>query len=152
LEEIARIYRVPLHLVGDLEHATFSNIEHQSLSFVKFTLMPWVRRLEQAFEMSLLPPWEQGRFIIKFAVDGLLRGDYKSRMEGYAIGLRNGFLSVNDVRALEEMNLLSEEEGGNLHLVNGSAIKLADAGAAYTVKGNTVQENKSKDDANAKQT
>jgi len=136
LEEIARIYRVPLHLVGDLEHATFSNIEHQSLSFVKFTLMPWVRRLEQAFETSLLPPWEQGRFIIKFAVDGLLRGDYKSRMEGYAIGLRNGFFSVNDVRSLEEMNLVPKEEGGDFHFVNGAAILLKDIGAAYKIQPN----------------
>jgi HK97 family phage portal protein len=154
LEEIARIYRVPLHLVGDLEHATFSNIEHQSLSFVKFTLMPWVRRLEQAFETALLPPWEQGRFIIKFSVEGLLRGDFKSRYEGYAVGIRNGWLSVNDVRRLEEMNLIPSEEGGDYHFVNGAAILLKDIGAAYKTDGNIPrgnQENTDKEDSDEKQ-
>ncbi|GHU54024.1 portal protein [Clostridia bacterium] len=131
LEEIARVFRVPLHLVGDLEHATFSNIEFQSMNFVKFTLIPWIRRLELGFEKSLLPPWEQSSVFIKFSVDGLLRGAYKERMEGYAIGIQNGIYSINEVRALENMNLLSDGEGGNLHILNGNAIKLADAGAAY---------------------
>ncbi|GHU77110.1 portal protein [Clostridia bacterium] len=131
LEEIARVFRVPLHLVGDLEHATFSNIEFQSMNFVKFTLIPWIRRLELGFEKSLLPPWEQSSVFIKFSVDGLLRGAYKERMEGYSIGIQNGIYSINEVRALENMNLLSDSEGGNLHILNGNAIKLADAGAAY---------------------
>ena len=66
---------------------------------------------------------------MKFNVDGLLRGDYASRMQGYATARQNGWMSANDIRELEDMNMLSEEEGGNLYLVNGSFTKLADAGA-----------------------
>jgi HK97 family phage portal protein len=127
--------------VGDLEHATFSNIEHQSLSFVKFTLMPWVRRLEQSFEMALLPPSEQSRIYVKFSVEGLLRGDYKSRMEGYAIGRQNGWLSANDIRELEDMNRIPTEIGGDKYLVNGSMTPLDSAGAAYSKNIDTEQEN-----------
>lgn len=144
LEEIARIYRVPLHLVGDLSHATFSNIEHQSLSFVKFTLMPWVRRLEQAFEISLLPPSEQTKFSVKFSVEGLLRGDYKSRMEGYAIGRQNGWLCANDIRRLENMNEIPAELGGDKFLVNGSMTPLENAGAAYLKNSSTTNESEGK--------
>ena len=63
---------------------------------------------------------------MKFNVDGLLRGDYASRMQGYATARQNGWMSANDIRELEDMNMLSEEEGGNLYLVNGSFTKLAD--------------------------
>lgn len=66
---------------------------------------------------------------IKLNVDGLLRGDYQSRMNGYAVGRQNGWLSTNDIRELEDMNPLSEEEGGNLYLINGAMTKLKDAGA-----------------------
>jgi HK97 family phage portal protein len=131
LEEIARIYRVPLHLVGDLEHATFSNVEHMSLDFTKFTLTPWVRRIEQALEKSLLPPSELNRYYVKFSVEGLLRGDYKSRMEGYAVGRQNGWLSSNDIRDLENLNRLSDADGGNTYLVNGSMIPVSMCGQQY---------------------
>lgn len=132
LNEIARIFRVPPHMVGDLEKSSFSNIEQQSLEFVKYTLDPWVVRWEQALQQSLILPSEKPSVIIKFNLDGLLRGDYQSRMQGYSTGIQNGFLSVNDVRSLEDMNLLSDEDGGNLHFVNGNMVKLADVGAAYT--------------------
>jgi HK97 family phage portal protein len=131
INEIARIFRVPPHMVGDLEKSSFSNIEQQSLEFVKYTLDPWVVRWEQSLSQSLLLPDEAKTVLIKFNLDGLLRGDYRSRMDGYSIGIQNGFMSVNDVRGLEDMNLLSDDEGGNLHFVNGSMVKLADVGAAY---------------------
>lgn len=131
IEEIARLYRVPLHMIGDLEHATFSNIEHQSLEFVKYTLDPWIIRWEQALQKALLSESEKSKYFIKFNVDGLLRGDYASRMQGYATARQNGWLSANDIRDMEEMNLIPDEEGGNLYLVNGSFTKLADAGAFY---------------------
>jgi len=140
LNEIARIFRVPPHMVGDLEKSSFSNIEQQSLEFVKYTLDPWVVRWEQALQQSLILPSEKPSVIIKFNLDGLLRGDYQSRMQGYSTGIQNGFLSVNDVRSLEDMNLLSDEEGGNLHFVNGNMVKLADVGAAYT-KNTETEEN-----------
>lgn len=131
INEIARIFRVPPHMVGDLEKSSFSNIEQQSLEFVKYTLDPWVVRWEQALQHSLILPSEKPSIFIKFNLDGLLRGDYQSRMQGYSTGIQNGFLSVNDVRSLEDMNQLSDKEGGNLHFVNGNMVKLADVGAAY---------------------
>lgn len=129
LNEIARLYRIPPHMIGELERATFSNIENQSIEFVKYTLDPWVIRLEQSLSKALLLPGEKGTYFIKFNLDGLLRGDYKSRMEGYSIGRVNGWLSANDIREMENMNPISDEEGGNLYLVNGSVTKLQDAGA-----------------------
>ena len=128
INEIARLYRIPPHMVGDLEKSSFSNIEQQSLEFVKYTLDPWVVRFEQAFQKALLLPDEKKTYFIKFNVDGLLRGDYQSRMNGYAIGRQNGWLSTNDIRRLDDMNPLSKEEGGDLYLVNGNMTKLEDAG------------------------
>jgi HK97 family phage portal protein len=82
INEIARIFRVPPHMIGDLEKASFSNIEQLSLEFVKYTLDPWVIRWEQSLQQALLLPSEKERFFIKFNLDGLLRGDYESRMKG----------------------------------------------------------------------
>ncbi|CCI63005.1 portal protein [Streptococcus phage Javan122] len=128
INEIARLYRIPPHMVGDLEKSSFSNIEQQSLEFVKYTLDPWVVRFEQSFKRALFLPEEKKTHFIKFNVDGLLRGDYQSRMNGYAVGRQNGWLSTNDIRELEDLNLLSDEEGGNLYLINGNMTKLKDAG------------------------
>ena len=129
VNEIARLYRIPPHMVGDLEKSSFSNIEQQSLEFVKYTLDPWVVRLEQSMQKSLLLPGETGKYFIKFNLDGLLRGDYASRMNGYSVGRQNGWLSANDIREMENMNPIPDEEGGNLYLINGSMTKLKDAGA-----------------------
>ena len=129
INEIARLYRIPPHMVGDLEKSSFSNIEQQSLEFVKYTLDPWVIRWEQALKKALLLPTEKKEYAIRLNVDGLLRGDYQSRMNGYSVGRQNGCLSTNDIREMEDMNPLSDEEGGNLYLINGSMTKLKDAGA-----------------------
>lgn len=128
IAEIARIYRVPPHMIGDMEHSTFSNIEHQSLEFVKYTLTPWVCRWEQAIKRLLLTPEEKKRYYSRFNVDGLLRGDYLSRMNGYAVARQNGWMSANDIRGLENLSPIPEEEGGNLYLINGNMTKLKDAG------------------------
>lgn len=128
INEIARLYRIPPHMVGDLEKSSFSNIEQQSLEFVKYTLDPWVIRWEQALQRSLLLPKEKTEYFIKLNVDGLLRGDYQSRMSGYSIGTQNGWLSANDIREMEDMNSIPESEGGNLYLINGNMTKLKDAG------------------------
>ena len=120
VNEICRIFRVPPHLVGDLERATFSNIEHQSIEFVQHTIRPWLVRWEQAISRSLLDEKERLLYFAKFNVDGLMRGDYKSRMEGYAIGRQNGWLSINDIRRLEDMSLVPKEQGGDDYLVNGN--------------------------------
>ena len=131
LDEIARIFRIPPHMIGDLEKATFSNIENQSLDFVKYTLGPWVSRWEQGLARALLSPAEKQQYFIRFNVDGLLRGDYKSRMEGYAIGRQNGWMSANDIRELENLDMIPAEAGGDLYLVNGNMLPLEMAGAAY---------------------
>ena len=128
-EEICRIFRVPPHLVGDLERATFSNIEHQSISFVVHTIRPWLVRIEQSINKALFSDSEKEKYFVSFVVEGLLRGDYESRMRGYSIGIQNGFMSPNDVRALENMNPIPLDEGGNTYMVNGNMLKLKDVGA-----------------------
>lgn len=139
INEIARLYRIPPHMVGDLDKSSFSNIEQQSLEFVKYTLDPWVIRWEQSLQRSLLLPGEKEKYFIKLNVDGLLRGDYQSRMNGYAVGRQNGWFSANDIREMENLNPIPDEEGGNLYLINGAMTKLADAGAF--AKTDTGQQN-----------
>ena len=129
LNEIARIFRVPPHMVGDLEKSSFSNIEQQSLEFVKYTLEPWLMRWEQAMGRRLFTDSEKESYFIRFNVEGLLRGDYESRMNGYAVARQNGWMSANDIRELENLDRIPAELGGDLYLVNGSMTKLADAGA-----------------------
>ena len=131
INEIARIFRVPPHMVGDLEKSSFSNIEQQSLEFVKYTLDPWVIRWEQALYRSLLNEEEKKELFFKFNVEGLLRGDYASRMNGYATARQNGWMSANDIRELEDLDRIPEELGGDLYLVNGNMLPLVSAGAAY---------------------
>ena len=131
IDEIARIFRVPPHMIGDLEKSSFSNIEQQSLEFVKYTLDPWVVRWEQSIKRTLLLPEEKGTYFAKFNVDGLLRGDYQSRMNGYATARQNGWMSANDIRSLEQQDLIPDEEGGNLYLINGNMLPLKQAGAFY---------------------
>ena len=104
LSEICRIFRVPPHMIADLDRATFSNIEHQSIEFVQHTLRPWIVRYEQAIYKSLLSEKERRIYYVKFNVDGLLRGDFATRMQGYATARQNGWMSINEIRALEEMN------------------------------------------------
>ena len=128
IDEIARIFRVPPHMIGDLEKSSFNNVEQMSLEFLRYTLAPWVSRWEQGMARALLRAEEKNKYVIKFNVDGLLRGDYKSRMDGYAIGRQNGWMSANDIRTLENLDLIPEEEGGNLYLINGNMTKLKDAG------------------------
>jgi len=129
ITEISRIFRVPPHMVGDLEKSSFSNIEQQSLEFVKYTLDPWVIRWEQSLQQSLILPSEKPGLFVKFNLDGLLRGDYQSRMTGYATARQNGWMSANDIRELEDMNRIAAEEGGDLYLINGNMLPLAQAGA-----------------------
>ena len=125
INEIARLFHVPPHMIGDLERSSFNNIEHQSMEYVKYSLNPWVVRWEQAMQQSLLLPLEKHHYYIKFNVDGLLRGDYGRRMAGYATARQNGWMSANDIRELENMNRIPAEDGGDLYLVNGNLTKMA---------------------------
>jgi len=129
INEIARIFRVPPHMVGDLEKSSFSNIEQQSLEFVKYTLDPWVIRWEQSMSRVLFSAEEKKEYFISFNLEGLLRGDYQSRMSGYSIARQNGWMSANDIRELENLDRIPAEQGGDLYLINGSMLPLGNAGA-----------------------
>lgn len=124
VEEIARTFRVPPHMIGSLDRATFSNIEHQSLEFVVHTIRPWLVRFEQAINTQLFTPGEE--YFAEFVVDGLLRGDIQSRYQAYATGRQWGWLSADDIRELENQNPLPEGVG-NQYLV---PMNMIDAGSA----------------------
>lgn len=109
--EIARLYRVPPHMIADLDRATFSNIEHQGIDFVVHSLRPWLVRLEQAMARDLLSEAERRTYYFEFLVDGLLRGDTKSRYDAYAVGRQWGWLSADEVRERENMNPLPDGKG-----------------------------------------
>lgn len=109
--EIWRIYRMPPHKVGDLTRSTNNNIEHQGLEYVTDCLMSELVRWEQTLARDLLLEKEQGEYFFEFLVDALLRGDFKSRMEGYAIARNWGLFSADDCRDRENMNHLPEKKG-----------------------------------------
>lgn len=141
INEIARIFRIPPHMIGDLEKSSFSNIEQQSLEFVKYTLDPWVVRWEQTMQRVLFTSAEKSQYFIKFNVDGLLRGDYQSRMNGYATARQNGWMCSNDIRELENLDRIPAELGGDLYLINGNMTKLSDAGAFAGAKAIKEEDN-----------
>ena len=98
-----------------------------SIDFAVHTIRPWLVRIEQSMNRALFTDQEKGRFYVQFNIDGLMRGDYKSRMEGYAIARQNGWMSANDIRALENQNPIPAEEGGDAYLVNGNMISILTA-------------------------
>ena len=114
VDEIARVFRIPPHMLGELERATFSNIEHQGIEFVVYSLRPWLVRIEQRIWLDLLTPTERKRYFAEFLVDALLRGDFVARNQGYATARQWGWMSANDVRELENMNPVA---GGDSYLV-----------------------------------
>ena len=141
INEIARIFRVPPHMVGDLEKSSFSNIEQQSLEFVKYTLDPWVIRWEQSMTRALLTLDEKKEYFIHFNLEGLLRGDYQSRMNGYSIARQNGWMSANDIRELENLDRIPAELGGDIYLINGNMLPLGNAGAFIKTNKEETEEN-----------
>jgi HK97 family phage portal protein len=127
-EEIAEMYSVPMHMLQNLERATFSNIEHQAIMFVTHTLRPWIIRIEQEIRRKCLKPNERGKYYAEFLVDGLLRGDSKSRAETLEIQRRNGVINANDWREIENKNPI-EGEAGTKYMVNGAMIDSSMVGA-----------------------
>lgn len=123
--DIARIYRVQPHMIGALERATNNNVEQQGMDFVVHTMMPWFVRIEQALAMDLLTPAEQDEYYFQFLVDGLLRGDSKSRAEFYSKLFGMGSLSQNEIRERENLDPLPDGKGNsffvplNMISVNG---------------------------------
>lgn len=141
LEEIARIFRVPLHMIQHLDRATFNNIEHLGIDFVVHTLRPYLVRFEQAMRRDLI--LQRNRFFIEFNVDGLLRGDVKSRYEAYSKAIQHEILNSNEVRALENLN---PRDGGdeyrnplvNPHNNSGEAAAPARFGAVVSAYANDL--------------
>lgn len=109
--DIYAAYRVPPHMAGDLERATFSNIEHQSLEFVKNTLLPWIKNWEAELNRKLLPVDLQDTHFFRFNVEGILRGDIKTRMEAYTKAIQWGILNRDEVRELENRNRIPDGLG-----------------------------------------
>jgi HK97 family phage portal protein len=139
--DIARIYGVPAHKIGDMSGAKFRNLEEQNISYVQDTLLAWLIRWEQRLDRSLLLPSERAAgYFFMFELKGLLRGDLKARSQWYKDGKQNGYFSTNDIRSLEDMPPISEEAGGNLLLVNGNMISLAEAGKPRAVKPAPAEE------------
>lgn len=126
LDEICRIFRVPPHMIMNLERATFSNIEHQGMSFVRDTLMPWLIRFEQSISRDLMTESQRGRYYARHLVDALLRGDTQSRYAAYAVGRQWGWLSVNDIRRLEDMDPVTN---GDVYL---TPLNMVEAGSDLT--------------------
>lgn len=151
INEIARIFRVPPHMIGDLDRSTFSNIENMSLEFVKYTLEPWLVRWEQSMMRVLISQNDKSQYFIKFNVDGFLRGSYQERMQGYSVGIQNGFMCPNDVRSLENMDLIPEELGGNNYMVNGNMIRLT-AVPSISEKEGEIDETNTDDRAKVRRT
>jgi HK97 family phage portal protein len=114
--EVAAIFRTPPHKIGIMDNATFSNIEHQALEYVTDTLMPIARRWEDRLNVSLLRESEQGEYFFEFLFDALLRGDFLSRMQGYAIQRLQLGRSYNDIATLENWQKLPTADGGDEHL------------------------------------
>lgn len=128
IEDICRIYRVPQHLINKLDRSTNNNIEHQSLEFVMYTMLPWFKRWEDAINAQLLSPYERkAGYYLEFKADALLRGDIASRAAYYAQGRQWGWLSVNDIRRLENMPSIGKE--GDIYL---QPINMGEAGKVQT--------------------
>lgn len=114
IAEIARIYRVPLHMLAELDKATNNNIEHQSLEFIKYTLAPYLKRIEQSFAMKLLTPAQRRNMLIEFDTNGFLRGDFNNRVQGYKSLREMGTLCANEIRAMENLNTIKD---GDIYIV-----------------------------------
>ena len=114
IEEVARIFNVPPHMLKDLSKSSFNNIEMQSQEFVTYTLMPYITRIEQEMNLKLFRTNELGKTFIEFNVNGLLRGDVKSRTDAYKTAITNGYMSINEVRQKENLNSI---EGGDKHFM-----------------------------------
>jgi HK97 family phage portal protein len=110
--EIARVFRVPLNLVMDYERSTYSNVTEQNRSFLTHTLQPWLERFEQATHRSLLTESEKERFFVEHLTANFLRADTREHFEAYKIAREAGFLSVNEIRQLENLNSV---EGGDTY-------------------------------------
>lgn len=137
VEEICRLYRVPPHLVQSLDRATFSNIEQQSLDFIQYSVLPWLRRFEAAFARDIVAQPEQ--YFVEFDVRGLLRGDVAARSQYLTAMIDRGVMSVNEARAAESLNPV---EGGDNHFfpLNMTTVERMSAETVAVVDDTTTPE------------
>lgn len=139
LEDIARIYRVPMHLIQDLSRSTNNNIEHQSLEFVMYTMLPWFQRWEENINMQLLTMEQRKQgYYVEFKIDNLLRGDAVSRAQAYATGRNAGYLSVNEIRKLENMNPIPN---GDIYLQPSNFIEAGEEAPQDGLSNGSNQQN-----------
>lgn len=145
IEDIARIYGVPLHEIQANSKTTSwgTGIESMNIGFITRTILPWVRRFEHIFNRDLVPEEDQGKVYVKFCVEGLMRGDLKSRYESYQIGINNGFLSPNEVREKEDMN---PRDGGDIYLTPMNMTTNADQDADTDTQDGGEGQDDEKDD------
>lgn len=140
--QIAGVFRVPPHKIGDLERATFSNIENQSIDYVTGTLDPFLVSWEQAIRRDLLSTRQYPRYEVVFDRGALIKADVKSLYDAFAVGRQNGWMSANDILRELGRNPISPDEGGDAYMVNGNMIPVARAGsqqsAAPTDKDDSV--------------
>jgi len=134
VEEVARWFNIPPHLLQDLSRATFSNIEHKSREFIDFSMRPWFVRWEQALSRDLISP-EDGSLYVEFLADALIRGDIATRYSSYQVAINNGWLSPNDVRRLENMNPI---EGGDQYFIPLNLVPLSRAEEFIDIKATEV--------------
>jgi HK97 family phage portal protein len=127
IEEIARIFNVPPHMLKDLSKSSFNNIEMQSQEYVTYTLMPYLTRIEQEMNLKLFRTNELGKTFVEFNVNGLLRGDVKTRNEAYKTAIQNGYMSINEVRQKENLNSI---EGGDQHFIQMNMTTIENVGDA----------------------
>jgi HK97 family phage portal protein len=127
IEEIARIFNIPPHMLKDLSKSSFNNIEMQSQEYVTYTLMPYLTRIEQEMNLKLFRTNELGKTFVEFNVNGLLRGDVKTRNEAYKTAIQNGYMSINEVRQKENLNSI---EGGDQHFIQMNMTTIEKVGDA----------------------
>ena len=127
IEEIARIFNIPPHMLKDLSKSSFNNIEMQSQEYVTYTLMPYLTRIEQEMILKLFRTNELGKTFVEFNVNGLLRGDVKTRNEAYKTAIQNGYMSINEVRQKENLNSI---EGGDQHFIQMNMTTIENVGDA----------------------
>ena len=123
IEQIARIFSLPPVFLQDLTHGTFSNTEQQDLHLVKHTIKRWVEQIEQ--EMNLKFFGRGSDQYVEFNLDGLLRGDFATRMQGYATGIQNGVLMPNEARSMENRQ---DADGGDRLYIQGATVPLEQSG------------------------
>ena len=137
--DIARIFRVPLYLLADVEKgASYSSIEQQSLDFLKYSIQPWLSRIEQATNNKLFSREGRQRYFAEFLIDSLLRADIKTRYEAYSTGINYGFLTINDVREMENKNP-SEEPEADKHWIQQNMMPIDQASQQEDVRKKIIE-------------